>query len=108
MKLLRQIEPEKSTMKITSMAKIGAVLFIAVFVLEVWLVNRLATYGDKIQELKQAQASLELENQVLENSIAEKMSLTSVEREAGELGFSSIKDIEFVKQTGLASAAQTQ
>lgn len=84
--------------------KISLVVIGLVFLLEIWMVNRLSTSGDKIQELKQTRASLQLENQVLESHIAQQSSLVSLEGKAVNLGFDSIKTIEYVKiPTDLAS-----
>lgn len=80
------------------------VIFLGLFFLELWSVNRLSTYGDKIQELKQAQASLELENLTLENQIASDLSLLTIEEKAAKLGFSSVKNLEYIKPVSIASA----
>lgn len=84
---------------------IGLIFFLAVLSAEIWIVNRLSTYGDKIFQLKQAEASLELENQVMANSIAEHSSLAALEQKANQLGFNNINQIEYIKfQDKLASA----
>lgn len=59
-----------------------------VFILEIWVSNRLSTNGKQIQDIKKIQANLILENQILENSIAQNMSLGIIEQRAGSLGFS--------------------
>ncbi len=42
-------------------------IVIPVVVLEIWSVNRLATYGVQISELERSKDRLKLENQILEN-----------------------------------------
>ncbi|MDO8498817.1 MAG: hypothetical protein Q7S44_03455 [bacterium] len=90
--------------KIFRVFKVGLVCLFALLFIEIWLSSRLATYGNKIQELKTAQAELKLENQILENSIAEHTSLISLEPQATALGFTTIKTIEYMKPLNLAAA----
>lgn len=75
--------------KIFRLIKIFLSLLIVVFVLEIWIANRLSTNGQQIQDIKKNQSDLILENQVLENLIAENMSLSKIEQRARNLGFSS-------------------
>lgn len=82
-----------------------AILAVGVVTAEIWMVNRLATYGNKIYELKTVRNNLELENQVLENQISQVTSLISLEEKAKIIGFDSIKSIEYpAKFSDLASA----
>ena len=84
---------------------VGLVLFLTVLSAEIWVINRLSTYGDKIYQLQQAEASVELENQVLANSIAEASSMAALEQKAVLLGFNTINQIEYIKVSDkLASA----
>lgn len=99
-----QEEEKKPAKKLANLVRVGIIIFLVVFFVEIWAVNRLATFGDKIQELTSAQASLELENQVLQNSIAQKASLLSVSKQAGSYGFDNVKNFEYVKPINLASA----
>lgn len=80
-------EPQK---KIFRLIKIFLCFLVIIFVLEIWVSNRLSTYGKQIQDIKQIQTKLILENQVLENSIAQNMSLSKIEQMAVALGFSPI------------------
>lgn len=89
--------------KIVRAVKVLGIIFLAVFVLEVWLMNRLSTYGNKIQELEVAKSNLKLENQVLENEIAQKASLNLIDQKAAGLGFNNIKNIEYIKPLNIAS-----
>lgn len=80
------------------------VLLIILFV-EIWVANRTSTYGDKIYQLKQSQARLELENQVLANSIAASSAMVLLERKANLLGFNTINQLDYIKLSDkLASA----
>lgn len=103
MKLLQQEKEKNPKIKLTRMLKAGVVFFLVVFFLEIWMVNRLSTYGYKISELQKTKAALNLENQILENLIAEQVSLSSMESRANELGFALIKNLEYIKSASLAS-----
>lgn len=94
-------ESRKKAFKILRFGVVG--LFLLLFV-EIWISSRLATYGDEIQELKNAQAELKLENQMLENSIAERASLVTLEPQAQALGFGTSKNVEYLKPANLAAA----
>ncbi len=85
----KQKEDYNSQKKLFRLIKISIFFLIIVFVIEIWVVNRLSTYGQRIQDIKQTQTNLILENQILENSIAQNMSLHIIEQRAGMLGFSS-------------------
>lgn len=103
MKLLQQEKENNPRKKLTKLLKIGVVFFLLIFFLEVWMVNRLSTYGDKIQTLQEAKVALLLENQVMETMIAQKSSLFQIEIEANKLGFAPIRNLEYFKPVALAS-----
>lgn len=92
--------------KVSKYIIFGMVFFLITFSLEIWIVNRLSTYGDKIQELKIAEAKLELENQIIANSIAKDSSMVTLEKKATELGFSSINQIEYIKISNKLASAE--
>lgn len=94
-------QPKKRVFKVL---KIAALFLVAVFVLEIWMVNRLSTYGKKIEGLKVVEANLQLENQVLENSIAQGASLGQIENKSTNLGFGGIKNLEYILPIPLAAA----
>mgnify|MGYP001562751220 CR=1 FL=1 len=84
----------------------GLIFCLVILSAEIWIVNRLSTYGNKIYELKQAQADLELQNQVLANSIAKASSLAQLEQKATLLGFNNINQIEYIKFSDKLASAQ--
>lgn len=93
----------KYSKKFLRLVKAISIICLAVFILEIWMMNRLSTYGNKIAQLKEAQSNLEFENRVLENLIAQNSSLSNVDKKAAELGFSTIKNIEYTKPANIAS-----
>lgn len=104
MKRIRQEEGNRPKRKITRIIRLGGVVFIVVLVLEIWMANRLSTYGSKIEETKGAQSKLELENQILENEVARKSSLLSLEPKAASIGFNAVKNPQYYHPVSLASA----
>lgn len=78
------------------------VLVIFAATLEIWVVNRLATYGGQINQLEKSKSALMLQNQILKNQIAQNSSLKVLETKAHNLGFEPIKNIQYIKDMGLA------
>lgn len=104
MKRIKQEEENTPRKKLARIVRISAAMLLVLLFLEIWAVNRLATYGDQIQEIQNAKMSLQLENQVLENQIAENSSLVTVETKAASLGFNQIKSWDYLKPANLAAA----
>ncbi len=78
------------------------VLMVFAAVLEIWVVNRLATFGSQINKLEKNKSALTLQNQILKNQIAQDSSLKVIETKARVLGFEPIKNIQYIKDSGLA------
>src|SRR5437868_3905759 len=76
--------------------KIGIAIFIIGVVLEVLVVNRLATYGDKISQLERQKTELELENADLKDKLFNKVSLDFISKKSSSLGFEKIKNVEYI------------
>lgn len=98
-KLLQKIEQSDLKKRILL---IIFILIIPAMLLEIWSVNRLATLGSKISTLEQTKASLTLDNQVLDNQIAEKSSLNQIEVASKQMGFQKIKSITYLGPDNLA------
>lgn len=82
---------------------IALVLMIIFLVtIEIWVANRTATFGEKINSLEAAKYALELENDYIKNQIAQKKSLNLNQKKSMNLGFSKIKNIEYIKTSPLA------
>ncbi len=81
---------------------IAACLVLSLSVLEIWTVNRLASYGVEINNLEKAKSDLSIENQLLEKKIAEKQSLRVNEKISKNLGFERIKNFQYFKDHNLA------
>lgn len=98
-KILLEDGNKKKHPKIVRFVIFGLVICLIALSAEIWIVNRLSTYGDKIYQLKKAQSDLELQNQVLANSIAKASSLSGLEQKSTLLGFKTINtnQIEYIK-----------
>lgn len=70
---------------------------LAGIILEIWAVNRLVTFGEKISQTEQMISNIKLENQILKNKIAESSSLNKVKTYSSQLGFDNIKKLEYIK-----------
>lgn len=76
--------------------------FLIGVVTEVWAANRLSTYGEQIAKITQETQQLTLENQLLENEIAQKSSFNQVEKHAKILGFEEIQHVQYLQPLDLA------
>jgi len=77
-------------------------IIIFVVTIEIWVANRLSTFGEKINGLEATKYSLLLENDNLKNAIALKKSLSLNARESAYLGFGKIKSIIYLKNDPIA------
>ncbi len=88
-------QPEK---KSHSKKYIGLCLISLTFliVLQVWANNTLAIYGDKFDSVSRLQQSIMLENQLLQNQIAEYSSLSNIASKSATLGLSKPKNVQYL------------
>ncbi len=77
-------------------------LLIPLIILEIWAANRLSNYGSKISKIEESKAQLVLENEILENEIAQKSSLKEIENQAQNLGFENKQTVVYLKPQDLA------
>ena len=75
---------------------IGISLIVLV-VLEIWVNNTTATFGQKLSSIENSERSLLLENRVLENEIAKQMALGNIASKSATLGFIKPKKIQYVR-----------
>ncbi len=83
--------------------KIGLSMLIFTLVAEIWVANGLSTYGMKLTVIDNKMKNLQLENQVLENEIAQRGSYNQVFSKASQLGFTDEKNFEYIDSFNLAS-----
>lgn len=71
--------------------------FLFVTILEIWAVNRMSSYGEKINKIEETTTVLRMENQILKNKIDERMSLSRTKGYSTKLGFEKIQKMEYIK-----------
>ena len=81
---------------------LSLLIILPLVVLEIWSINRLATLGVDINKMNATASSLKLENQVLQNQIAKRSSLETIDNNAKALGFQNIKSVQKVTASNLA------
>ncbi len=81
---------------------LGVVLCLGV-ILQIWVMNRMATFGEQLTGIERTRQQLTLENQILENQIAKMSSLQTIKVYAANLGFRPISSITYVRTPNLAS-----
>lgn len=70
---------------------------IALVVLEIWVNNTMATFGQRLASIEDSQEAFQLENRVLENEIARQVSLGNIASASARLGFVKPKTIQYVR-----------
>lgn len=98
--LLKKIETQSNFRKVV-LVPLGFFI-IAVAILEIWAVNRLATYGQQINKLEVTKSTLKTQSQFLEAEIASASSLRKISADAQYLDFQNTKDIQYVSELNLA------
>lgn len=78
---------------------LGLVLLglISLTLIEIWASNTVVAFGEKLDKLTEAEKNLKLENQILENEIAQNSSLANIASKAATLGFSSAQSIQYIR-----------
>lgn len=75
---------------------VGICLFILMLA-QIWASNNVVTYGEKLERLSTLEKSLNLENQLLQNEIAKKVSLSNIASKSADLGFSEPDSIQYIR-----------
>lgn len=85
------------------------ILFLSVIILllgvifEIWIVNALSSYGEKISQIEKTSNELSLQNQILRNKLDRKSSLVEIKPKALNLGFGKIQNIKYLYIPNIAS-----
>lgn len=94
MTIIRNFEPEENKKKYIFF--VAVCLFILILV-EIWSSNIVASFGENFASTSQLKQALIMENQILENEIAEYASLSKVASESAKLGFSRPQSIQYIR-----------
>lgn len=87
-------QKKKFPRKYIVMAIIG--LF-SLTLMEIWVSNNVIAYGEKYEKLSVLEKNLKMENQILENKIAENSSLKIIASKGAELGLSRSEGIQYIR-----------
>jgi len=91
-----ELEEKENNWRSNKALILGGFVLTVLAILQIWANNTLVTYGDKFDKIRQLEASVLLENQVLENDIAKLISLGSVATASNLLGLAEAKSIQYL------------
>lgn len=101
MTIIHKFEPEKekkeTLWKTRKFLGIFGFLVLSLVVVQIWVANSFANFGEKFEKLKNLQNSLEQENLVLENEIATHSSLQNIASESATYGLSTSKSVKYIR-----------
>ncbi len=100
MSLLYQF-PAQSLISKRILFSLIAIVFL-LCILEIWLVNRLSTFGEQISKMQHSSQAFRMENQILKNEIDKKTSFSTNSQLAKNNGFEPVKNIAVVKSPNIA------
>ena len=74
-----------------------AACFLILVIAQIWVNNTVLGFGDRFESISKLKKALEMENQLLENEIADDSSLTNIATKGAELGFSRLESIQYIR-----------
>ncbi len=75
----------------------AAFILLSLTIVEIWASNTVVSFGEKYEKLSYLEKNLKIENQILENDIAENSSLRRIASKSAELGFSPQQSIQYIR-----------
>lgn len=98
MTIIKTFDTEDTSKKFPKKFIILAALCLLVLtVVEVWASNTVIAYGEKYEKLSMLEKNLKMENQILENNIANNASLKTIASKSAQLGFSNHQSIKYIR-----------
>lgn len=98
MTIIKKFEPELPQKGIPKkLAAYIAVCLLVLTLVQIWVSNTVVSYGEKFEELSLLEQTLKMENQILENEIAKRTSLTNLATKSAELGFYKLESIQYIR-----------
>lgn len=102
MTIIHKFEPDKYEEKKINWRgrRISAVVVLCVMalvVVEIWVSHTVANFGEKFKTIESVKKTLVSENRFLENEIAEYSSIQYIASESASLGFTSPKNIKYIR-----------
>ncbi len=87
-------EKKKVNKKFVALAVLNLIILTLI---EIWASNTVVAFGEKFDKLITVEKSLKMENQVLENEIAQNSSLKSIASKSAALGFYPVSSIQYIR-----------
>lgn len=98
MTIVKKFEPELPKKGFSKKLAISVSISLLMLALvQIWVSNTVVSYGEKFENLSYLEKTLKMENQLLENEIASKASLTNIATESAELGFRKLDSIQYIR-----------
>lgn len=98
MTIIKKFNPEDLEKK--SSKKHWIIVAFSLFILiiiQIWASNTVVAFGEKLSSISKLKYKLEIDNQILENEIADRSSLKNLATKSSELGFSKIESIQYIR-----------
>ena len=98
MTIIKKFEPELPQKRISKKLAVSIVACLfALTLVQIWVSNTLVSYGEKFERLSSLEQTLKITNQILENEVAKKASLTNLATKSAELGFYKQVSIQYIR-----------
>lgn len=98
MTIIKKFKPQDLEKKTPKRHLLWVALYLFVLILtQIWVNNTAVSYGEKLESISKLKYALEMENQILENEIADGSSLGSIASNSAKLGFSKIDSIQYIR-----------
>lgn len=98
MTIIKKFEPEENKKKLPKLYIVLTIFGLSFLMLiEIWVNNTMIAYGERFAKLTTAEKNLRMENQILENEIAQNSSFINVASKSAQLGFSAQQSILYIR-----------
>lgn len=97
MTIIKKFDIEEQKKFPKRMTFFSVAILTTLVVLQIWANNTLATYGAKLESISILNQTLEMENLVLQNKIAEASSLNNIASKSATLGLSIPKSVQYLR-----------
>lgn len=98
MTIIKKYEPEEPKKGFSrKYVSLVIIFLLGLTLVEIWTNNSVVVYGEKFEKLSELAKQLDLDNQILENQIAQNTSLGSIASKSAQLGFSPSESIQYIR-----------
>lgn len=98
MTIIKTFDTEGTKRKLPKLYIILATVGLSsLMLIEIWVNNTMIAYGERFEKLTSTEKNLRMENQILENEIAQNSSFINVASKSAQLGFSEQQSILYIR-----------